>query len=473
MPKVFQRKRDKGKRRKFYWFNHVDATGKRRMIKGFTDKSKTEQYAAKLEHEADLRRRGLIDPEQEEIVKRKKTALSEHVDAFKRKVTANTPKYAKLVMSRVRKVVTGCNFVTVADINAEAVETFLRDFVAKKNFGPRTYNHYLQAIQGFSKWLVKSGRATVNPLVSLEPLNSEVDIRHKRRALSPEQVMMLVKSARESGVDIQCFDGEQRARIYLLSYLTGFRKSEIASLTPRSFDLDGDPPTVTVEAAASKNRRRSVLPLHPELVSMLPEWLKGLDDDEPLFPGLAQRRGYLMVRKDLERVGIPYETPDGIADFHAAGRHTHITELLRNGASLPEAKELARHSDIRMTMKYTHIGIEDQAKAIRRLPWHHSGISPRDPSRPVESTRGTSDNSITKANPGDKRTSVASRHDKASTDISESEASGRVRFPPPPLFFETSPSARTSKGFLIVGQRVAPLSVQFDRTISRILRFAA
>jgi hypothetical protein len=63
-----------------------------------------------------------------------------------------------------------------------------------------------------------------------------------------------------------------------------------------------------------------------------------------------------MVKKDLERVGIPYETEEGIADFHAAGRHTHIPELLRNGATLPEAKELARHSDVNMTMRYTHIG---------------------------------------------------------------------------------------------------------------------
>lgn len=73
-----------------------------------------------------------------------------------------------------------------------------------------------------------------------------------------------------------------------------------------------------------------------------------------------------MVQKDLERVGIPYVTPDGIADFHAAGRHTYITELNRNGVSLAEAKELARHSDVRMTMRYTHVGL-DQARAIRKL----------------------------------------------------------------------------------------------------------
>ncbi len=87
-----------------------------------------------------------------------------------------------------------------------------------------------------------------------------------------------------------------------------------------------------------------------------------------------------MVKKDLERVGIPYrDDQERVADFHAAGRHTHITELLRNGVSVPEAKELARHTNVRMTMKYAHIGLDDQAKAIAKLlsaeSWLHYGCS--------------------------------------------------------------------------------------------------
>lgn len=74
-----------------------------------------------------------------------------------------------------------------------------------------------------------------------------------------------------------------------------------------------------------------------------------------------------MVKKDLERVGIPYETSDGVADFHAAGRHSYVTGLLRQGVSLVQAKELARHSDVKMTMRYTHVGLEEQAEAIRKL----------------------------------------------------------------------------------------------------------
>jgi hypothetical protein len=74
-----------------------------------------------------------------------------------------------------------------------------------------------------------------------------------------------------------------------------------------------------------------------------------------------------MVQKDLERAGIPYETREGLADFHAAGRHSHITGLMASGASIMEAKELARHADIRQTAKYTHIGMKDRARALGNL----------------------------------------------------------------------------------------------------------
>ena len=56
--------------------------------------------------------------------------------------------------------------------------------------------------------------------------------------------------------------------------------------------------------------------------------LRGRGVDDLLFSNLGKRKTWLMVQKDLERVGIPYVTPDGIADFHAAGRHTYITELI-------------------------------------------------------------------------------------------------------------------------------------------------
>ena len=76
-----------------------------------------------------------------------------------------------------------------------------------------------------------------NPLAGMRRLNTETDIRRQRRALLPPEFASLLKSARDSGESIQCFDGETRARIYTISYMTGLRRKEISSLTPRSFQL--------------------------------------------------------------------------------------------------------------------------------------------------------------------------------------------------------------------------------------------
>ena len=47
------------------------------------------------------------------------------------------------------------------------------------------------------------------------------------------EVKKLIRSATESGEEIQCFTGEQRARIYILSYMTGLRRKEIGHLGHR------------------------------------------------------------------------------------------------------------------------------------------------------------------------------------------------------------------------------------------------
>ena len=117
--------------------------------------------------------------------------------------------------------------------------------------------------------------------------------------------------------------------------------------------------------------------MHPDLVALVRDWTVGLEPEENLLPRLARKKTYTMVQRDLEWAGIPYETHEGLADFHAAGRHSHITGLMASGASIMEAKELARHADIRQTAKYTHIGMKDRARALNNL------VSP-DTSKSVE-----------------------------------------------------------------------------------------
>ncbi len=370
MSKPFKRKKNKNDKHAPYYFNYTDHTGRRRMKKGYTDKGETQRLLDRMELEAGLRRSGQIDSHQEELAKLRQSAVEPHLVEFEQSLTRRkkSAKHVKLVMSRVRCIVQGCKFQQIGSITRTAVERFLADHRDETKCGHRTSNHYAQAFQQFCRWLYENGRVASNPVIRLPRLNNEVDVRHKRRALSSVEIVKLLESARTSSETIQCYDGETRYRLYLVAYMTGLRRGELASLTPESFKLEASPPLVTVQAADSKHRKTDRLPIHPALVSRLIIWLKEFGPGVALFPKLKGRKTWLMVKKDLERVGIEYRTAEGVADFHAAGRHTYITELLRNGASLPEARELARHSDVRMTMKYTHIGIEDQARAVAVLP---------------------------------------------------------------------------------------------------------
>ena len=365
MASIFKRSK---RRNSTYSIQYFDHEGKRRTVKGFTDRGLSEQLAAKLETEARLRLTGLVDVEQERLAEHKGANLECLLDAFTASLADNTAKHVELTMLRIRRIVIGCGFKKLADVAREPVENFLRQLCRDEGIGNRTFNHYAQAIDSFCNWCVATQRLLRNPLVGLERRNTEVDIRHPRRALTPDEISRLIVVTRECGKKVQNLSPEIRALVYYFAYLTGLRKKEMASLTLDSFRLNDVPPTVTVTAACSKHRRRDVLPVHPKLAGVLRDWLRDLRPGDPLFPLLERKKLSEMIQKDLKRVGIPYRTAEGIADFHAAGRHTYITQLLRSGASLPETKELARHKDVKMTMRYTHIGIQDQAKAVANLP---------------------------------------------------------------------------------------------------------
>jgi len=217
MATIFKRKRDQGKKNAYWWIQYFDHMGNRKTEKGYSDKRKTEAKAAKLEEDARLRKDGLIDPEQEKARDSRQTPLSEHLGAFERSLKKTSPKHMKLVMTRVKRIAGDAGMETTADIDIESVEAVLTEMLEAEEIGFRTYNHYTQAFDSFCNWMVPK-RISNNPLHGMKRLNAQEDIRHERRALLPEEFGMLVKSARSSGISIQCFDGEQRARIYIVVY---------------------------------------------------------------------------------------------------------------------------------------------------------------------------------------------------------------------------------------------------------------
>ena len=243
-----------------------------------------------------------------------------------------------------------------------------------------------------SVWQVSNGTGTSaeSPFRHIPKVNAEVDVRHRRRPLSAEEFTRLIEAARAGGA-FRGLAGPDRAVLYTVAGMTGLRAKELASLSPRSFALDADPPVVVVEAAYSKHRRRDEVPLHPELVGELRAWLADKPPGESLWSGnwAKHTSAVDLIKRDLEVARaawiaeaqtpkekerreesdfLTYRDRDGrVADFHSL-RHTFVTNLVNAGVAPKDAKELARHSTITLTMdRYTHVGIRDTAAAVAKL----------------------------------------------------------------------------------------------------------
>ncbi len=415
---------------KRWYFDIRTANGVHR-VKGFTDLKATEQLAAESDRKASRVRAGYTDPAEEQV----RRPLAEHLKDYAAALEAkgNTADHNRATVAKISAMLSGCGFAFVGDVDPGKVSAWLADlrrpgrmaaippgdgfassdvakllgistdavrrFVARHRLptvgtgparrltratveaiaeraaqgnGPTTMNHYIRAVRGFFRWLVKMKRIGADPLDSLTLVNTAVDVRHARRELTADELRSLLIGTRESERVFRGLTGEDRFFLYLVAAGTGFRANALANLTPADFDLNGSP-TVTMAARFAKNRKTKVQPLPADVAAALCEYLNGKPANALVWGG-TWASGCMaaeMLRRDLEAVGIPYavESSDGpeFADFHAL-RHTYLTMLGRNGVDLRTAQELAGHSTPLLTERYSHRRFYDLAGAVDKLP---------------------------------------------------------------------------------------------------------
>jgi integrase/recombinase XerC len=387
------------------WYDH---TGKRQeRSTGTTDKAAAERLLKKWTTDATLRRENVIDARAEAIGKQAQRPIKEQLADWKSALEAKgiTQKRVGMVYGRADRLVNECRFQSLATIEPARVHSFIRG-MQDDDLAPRTINGYLQAFKQFIGWAMAEGRVAVNPIASVGMVRVVGQTR-TRRPLTVEELEWLIH-ATESGPSYQRLTGPDRAMVYRLATGTGFRAAELGSLTPSSFNLDSDPPTVTVRAAYSKRRRDDVQPIRQDLAELLRPWLAGRDAAAPVavLPGKLPP----MVRADLRRARAAWirstesrserrsrresdflaehDRNGHVVDFHAL-RATYITMVVKSGAMPKVAQDLARHSDPKLTMNvYTKLGIHDLGGALDRMP----SIGPVSPeSQPLRAT-GTDGN---------------------------------------------------------------------------------
>ncbi|MFO0972890.1 MAG: tyrosine-type recombinase/integrase [Phycisphaerae bacterium] len=146
---------------------------------------------------------------------------------------------------------------------------------------------------------------------------------------------------------------------------------EVTGVEGRAGIDDARPPAAgVVDVGVLRARRRAdTLPLRTETTALLKEEFSVRTDEAPAFHLPSEHSMADMLRADLADAGIePKDDAGRIVDFHAL-RHTFITNLARGGVHPKLAQDLARHSDINLTLsRYSHTVIGEQATALKALP---------------------------------------------------------------------------------------------------------
>jgi integrase/recombinase XerD len=386
MASVWKRKSDKRNPMAKWSITFKGESGLPETVVGFTDKDETIRYAKKLETDARAKRLGLNDPRAERYAECAREPVSKHLDDFGDFLSAKgvTPKHARAKRVVLDRAAKACEWGSITDIDAAGVAVHLKR-LKDSGLAARGVNWHRAAICSFAKWLSEEKRLRDNPLVRVPKLDEASGRVLVRRALDDAELAALIAEA-ECGPERFGLSGPTRAMLYRVAVGTGFRASELASLTVRSFDLRGEPPSVTVEAAYSKRRRRDVQPIRSDLAEALAHWTATMP--AAASPWAGGRRHAEMIQADLGAARVRWIKADSsgaenrersdflsahdeagrVVDFHSL-RHTYVTRLARSGVSPKVAQTLARHSTITLTMdRYAHVGLSDSMAALDSLP---------------------------------------------------------------------------------------------------------
>ena len=341
------------KRGKVWYVKMYDAAGKQRWHKGYRDKAQTEKMERALEDQKSAIRSGDVDPLEAERRRRERpkpaaVQITEYEESLK--AAGRSANHVSYTVADIRKCYAFAGCTQVSALSRKDVDRWVLSLMSD-NDSPRTINRRIGSVQAFLRNLHETGTIGEYVLARYPKRPVKGTEKRKRRAMSAGECERLIAST-----------PEPRKLLYRFALGTGFRYSEIASLTPSSVNFEQR--TVTVRASDAKNKSRDqTVPLHASLHEGLRALCQGKDRDVPIFAMPRKADAANQLRADCKAAGVDAA---GV-DFHAL-RHSFITRLAENRVHPAVLKTLARHSQLETTLNYyVHFRQSDEINAIAEM----------------------------------------------------------------------------------------------------------
>jgi integrase len=205
---------------------------------------------------------------------------------------------------------------------------------------PRTMNLELAYFRAVFNELKRLGHwKKENPLENLRPFKSE---EAELAYLESEEINRLLEECRNS----------RKTHVYHDAYLclvTGARWDEAESLTTKQIR------NLKVSFIKTKGNRNRVVPISQTVYDSIPK---------PEKSGRFFDTCYSAFRSAVKRAEL--ELPDG--QLSHVLRHTFASHFMINGGNILVLQRILGHTDIKMTMRYSHFAPEHLEEAVRFNP---------------------------------------------------------------------------------------------------------
>jgi integrase len=271
----------------------------------------------------------------------------------------------------------------MSDLNTWLIDGW-RNKERKRGKSPVTINRDVQRLQSCLSRAVFWNLIDRHPFTGLRRLDADRDERVRYLTQEEERQLRRALEDRESALREarDRFNEWREARGYdllpprsetyvdhirpmtLLAMNTGLRRGELLSLRWGAVDLRGR--LLTVTAATAKSRKTRHIPLNDEALAVLQTWkklVKHSSGDALVFPRSGGKR---MTRIDTAWASLMKRAKITDFRFHDL-RHHFASRLVQAGTDLNVVRELLGHSEIKMTLRYSHLAPSNLRAAVEKV----------------------------------------------------------------------------------------------------------
>lgn len=146
-------------------------------------------------------------------------------------------------------------------------------------------------------------------------------------------------------------NNQEHQMLFRFLWMSGVRVTEAVTL--RKQDIDTENFTMRVRWLKSRKYRERVVPVHPELLTLLRLYTAPMKAEDRVFP-ISRQRVWQLSKKYFGGKTHKF-------------RHSFAVNWLRSGLDLPTLSRVLGHGNIRTTMVYQQIVPVDQGKELIKV----------------------------------------------------------------------------------------------------------